>query len=109
MSFEKRLLVLPLWFLLAAVPAGAIFGFGITLLSSLGVRNADSGWLAAAALAVLPFSYLFYLWLVAPFRMEPARRLRRAFLAVPLIAGAWMAFLFGVVYAYCGITGSGFH
>ena len=104
MSFQKRLMWTPLWFLVGLVPVGLAAAMSSAM-------NLDFGFLLLVALTVLAVSYYIYRWLVAGLDWPLERQKVMAWVGVPLVLVAWGAFLSGVLFAICGImgAGSGFH
>lgn len=104
MSFGKRLLFLPMWFLLGLVPMGLL----TAVTSNWSVTHEEVGYPLVTFGAIL-VNYFIYSWLVVPFQLDSRRRLKWALLGVPLVALAWAAFCLALLFAVCGLFFRGFH
>lgn len=97
MSFPKRLLVLPVWFILGVFPVGIMAMMIVVFITDLEYRFRSPAFGILFVAVVLTVCIPMYTWLVRPFQWSDRRRLRWAWLGVPLMAVVWGAFLIGIL------------
>lgn len=105
-SFGRRLLTLPLWFLLATAPTAAV-GAAVFYIITTGlaiVRREDVAIGFAAIIGAAVPSFLMYRWLVLPFQLDRRALLLWALIGVPLVAMAWGAIILALYFAVCLLT-----
>lgn len=104
MPFRKRVLVLPAWLLLASVPAGFVFYIAYSIVHAIREISEVTKVYGSLMTALLPFSFLMYVWLAAPFQFDRRKLLKWALLGVPLVALTWGAFWMALIFAVCGVA-----
>lgn len=105
MAFGHRLLLLPLWFLLATIPTMLL----IIMLNPLAGQDFKAGdgtmALPSIIVAAVPASILIYRGLMRPFQLERHALSLWALAGVPLVTVAFIAFLAVVTSVYLALSG----
>lgn len=103
MSFGHRLLLVPFWFLPAAILTMILFRMDNT-------HTAQNPWIGALGLLItiapgLLCVILVYRWLMRPFRLERRALCLWAFMGVPLLAVAFLTSLVILLMIYSELSG----